>query len=91
MADAEPVELPAGVMLLLRDILDHMGRGKAVAVALVHDEPNAQRAADILRVPRAFRALDQARFLVSDDHTDDPRRKDALNELTAYDQELGLQ
>lgn len=85
------VQLPAAAMLLMRDILDPMGRGKAVAVALVHDEPNAQRAADILHVSKAFRALDHVRSLVSGDHTDDPRRKDALNELTAYDQELGLQ
>ena len=90
-ADAEPVELPAAVILLLRDILDHMGRGKAVAMALVHDELNAQQAADILNVSKAYRVLDHARFLAFRDHTDEPRRKDALNELTAYDQELGLQ
>ena len=90
MADAEPVEIPVPVMLLLRDILDHVGRGKAVAMALVHDEQNAQRAAEILHVSKASGVLAHARFLAFRD-PDEPRRKDALNELTAYDQELGLQ
>ena len=58
---------------------------------LVQDELNAQRATDILHVSKAYRVLDHARFLAFRDHTDEPRRKDALNELTAYDQELGLQ
>ena len=35
--------------------------------------------------------LDHVRSRVSGDHTDDPPRKDALDELTAYDQEIGLQ
>ena len=86
MADAEPVELPAAVMVLLRDILDRVGRGKAVAMALVYDELNAQRAAE-----RASSALGHTRFLAFRDQSDGPRRKDALNELTAFDQELGLQ
>ena len=106
--DEESVQIPAQAALLLREILDQMARGNAVALTPVHVELTTRQAADLLQVSRTFlvRLLDEGRIpsrkvgshrrvrtedVLAYRRDTESRRRDALDELTAHDQKLGLQ
>jgi len=50
----EPVELPAGAVKMLAEILEHFAEGRAVVLATREFEVSTQRAADILNVSRPY-------------------------------------
>ena len=108
MAGEEPVEIPAQAVRLLREMLDQMARGYAVALTPLHVELTTRQAADLLQVSRTFlvRLIDEGRIpcrkvgthrrVRTDDilayrRATESRRRDALDTLTAQDQELGMQ
>ena len=107
-ADGETVEVPVPAIRLLREILDEMARGNAVALAPVHAELTTKQAADLLRISRTHlvRLLDEGRIpcrkvgthrrvriedILAYRRDTEARRRNALDRLTVYDQELGLQ
>lgn len=49
-----PVELPASVVRVLADALDHTRRGQHVRVIVDDDEVTTQQAADLLKVSRPY-------------------------------------
>jgi excisionase family DNA binding protein len=50
----EPVEVPASVVRVLADALDHVQRGEAVRIITDDEEITTQRAADLLNVSRPY-------------------------------------
>ena len=104
----EAVEIPAQAVRLLREMLDQLARGYAVALTPLHAELTTRQAADLLQVSRTFlvRLIDEGRIpcrkvgthrrVRTDDilayrRATESRRRDALDTLTAQDQELGMQ
>ncbi len=104
----EAVEIPAQAVRLLREMLNQMARGYAVALTPLHVELTTRQAADLLQVSRTFlvRLIDEGRIpcrkvgthrrVRTDDilayrRATESRRRDALDTLTAQDQELGMQ
>ena len=71
----EVFTIPASAMHLLVRILAELGQGNAVTVTTVQTEVSTQEAMDLLNYKRTIYE----------------KRHAILNELTAYDQELGLQ
>ena len=51
---AEPIELPAGAVALLMDILEAMAAGQGVAIVPENAELTTVQAADVLNVSRPF-------------------------------------
>jgi len=105
-AQGQAIALPAEAVRALLDVLNHMARGDAVAVAAAKPELTTKQAADLLGVSRTYlvQLLDEGalpyrkvgthRRVRSEDVATYRRKMDrrqALDELTAYDQELGLQ
>ena len=64
MAGEESVQIPAQAVRLLREMLDQMARGYAVALTPMHTELTTRQAADLLQVSRTFlvRLLDEGRI-----------------------------
>jgi excisionase family DNA binding protein len=60
-ASGESIDLPESVYLLLRDVVDHLRRGRSVTLVPHHRELTTQEAADILNVSRTYlvRVLDR--------------------------------
>jgi excisionase family DNA binding protein len=52
--NAEPIELPAGAVTLLMDILDAMASGQVLTLISENAELTTMQAADILNVSRPF-------------------------------------
>ena len=52
--DGEEIELPLSVFQVLRQIIYHMMRGRAISVVPVNKELTTQEAADILNVSRPY-------------------------------------
>ena len=105
---AEIVDIPQTAVWLLREILEHMARGKGVAVTPLHAELTTRQAAELLQVSRTHlvQLLDEERIpyrkvgshrrvrvedILAYRRETESRRREALDELTARDQELGLQ
>ena len=98
---AETVDIPRTAVLLLREILEHMAHGKGVAVTPLHAELTTRQAADLLQVSRTHlvqlvdegripcRKVGSHRRVRAEDIL--AYRREALDELTARDQVLGLQ
>ncbi len=104
----ETVALPTLAARLLRDILDRMANGKAVALTSLDAELTTRQAAELLQVSRTHlvQLLDAGRIpcrmvgshrrvraedILAWRRETESRRREALDELTARDQELGLQ
>jgi len=49
-----PIEVPASVVLVLADVLDHVQRGEHVRVIVDDQEITTQQAADLLNVSRPY-------------------------------------
>ncbi len=95
-------------MSLLREILDHMAHGNAVALTPLRAELTTRQAADLMQVSRTHlvQLLDEGRIacrmvgshrrvrveeILAYRRETESRRRNALDELTARDQKLGLQ
>jgi len=52
--DGEEIELPLSVFQVLRQIIYHMMRGRAISVVPINKELTTQEAADILNVSRPY-------------------------------------
>lgn len=52
--DREPVEVPASVVEVLADVLNHVQRGEHVRVIADDEEITTQQAADLLNVSRPY-------------------------------------
>lgn len=50
----EPVEVPASVVRVLAEVLDHARRGESVRVVADDEEISTQQAADLLNVSRPY-------------------------------------
>ena len=104
----ETVDLPTPAVRLLREILDRMAHGKAVALTALDAELTTRQAAELLQVSRTHlvQLLDAGRIpcrmvgshrrvraedILAWRRKTESRRREALDELTARDQELGLQ
>ena len=105
---SEIVDFPTSAVSLLREILDHMARGKGVALTPLHAELTTRQAAELLQVSRTHlvQLLDDGRIacrkvgshrrvrvedVLAYRRETETRRRETLDELTARDQELGLQ
>ncbi len=53
-SDGEEIELPLSVFQVLRQIIYHMMRGRAISVVPINKELTTQEAADILNVSRPY-------------------------------------
>jgi excisionase family DNA binding protein len=60
-ASGESVDLPESLCLLLREVVEHLRRGRSLSLVPHHRELTTQEAADILNVSRTYfvRVLDQ--------------------------------
>lgn len=52
--DAQPIEIPASVVKVLAEVLDHVQRGEEVRVIGEDEEITTQQAADLLQVSRPY-------------------------------------
>lgn len=61
---AEPIELPAGVVALLMEILDAMAQGRGITILPENTELTTAQAAEVLNVSRPFliRLLDERKL-----------------------------
>ncbi|MDQ6727267.1 MAG: excisionase family DNA-binding protein [Actinomycetota bacterium] len=105
--DQQPIEVPASVVEVLADVLDHLQRGERVRVIADDEEITTQQAADLLNVSRPYlvglvdrgeipsgkvgarRRLKLADVLLYRE-VDQARRRQAVADLAAEAQELGL-
>ena len=102
----ESIHMPTSAILLLKAILNHMARGNGVALTPLDTELTTRQAADLLQVSRTHLvqlledgriphrkvgAHGRARDLLDYRRDTEFRRREALDELTAIDQKLGLQ
>ena len=63
-ATAEPIDIPASALQLLKEILDQMAHGNGVALTPLHAELTTRQAADLLQTSRTHlvRLLDEGRI-----------------------------
>jgi len=85
----ETVVIPTSAAKILVGILDEMGRGNTVTVIPVHAELTTQEAADMLSIsrPSLIQLLDEGKIEYRRVRAE---RLAVLNELAAYDQEIGI-
>ena len=98
----QSIELPETATRLLRDLVHHLARGRAVSVAPLTEIMTTQEAADYLHVSRPFlvKLLEQGaipfeksgthRRVRYDDVKSYQEQRQALAKLTDLSQELGL-
>ena len=103
----EPIELPAGAAVILRDLLANMSRGHGITMFPRLAELTTVEAADILNVSRPYliKLLDEGKMpyrmvgshrriplrdVMSYKAESDKRMDEAMDELVALSQELGL-
>ena len=81
--DGEEIELPLSVFQVLRQIIYHMMRGRAISVVPINKELTTQEAADILNVSRPYfvKLLEEGKISFSEVGT---HRRVRLSELLEY-------
>ena len=80
---AEPIELPAGAVALLMDILEAMATGRGVTIIPENAELTTVQAADVLNVSRPFliKLLDEGRI---PHHKVGKHRRIRMEDVMAY-------
>lgn len=81
--DGEEIELPLSVFQVLRQIIYHMMRGRAISIVPINKELTTQEAADILNVSRPYfvKLLEEGKIPFSEVGT---HRRVRLSDLLEY-------